>query len=306
MASGAYKLETVPCLCGRNENQLIASVDRYRLPHSTVLCLHCGLLRTAPRLTEGAYIDFYTNYYRAIYERIGHNPDDYYTFQFSRGMERFAYILRHVQPPRNGASVLEIGCGGGWNLQPFHQAGWHAAGWDFDRDYLKEGKRRGLDLREGSMDDAIAAGTKYHLIILSHVVEHLLNPVEDLWRLRSILQPAGMLFIEVPSLFAVTGDLLRYFQNAHTFSFVPETLQRVANAAGFRRIALSPVIQSLWAADARVPYPDSSQPMLVRRTLDYLWRRKTESRLYSRCRGLMRRCRELADKGVRPTRISLG
>lgn len=306
MACGEYAIENVPCLCGGGEEQLIATVDRYRLPHHTVLCLRCGLLRTNPRLSAAAYIDFYTHYYRAIYERVGHEPRSYFAGQAARGTQRAAFILRHALPPRGVVTVLEIGCGGGWNLLPFHQAGWKAVGWDFDLDYLAEGQSRGLDLRKGSMDDAIADGQKHHLIILSHVLEHFLDPIEDLRKLRSLLHPSGAVFIEVPSLFAVTGNLLRHFQNAHTLSFVPETLERVMEAAGFHRLAMSPAIQSLWTAGPPIPYPTESRPVLVRRTLDYLWRRQKGSRLYMRFRGLLRRSNELMGKMSRPCRVELG
>jgi SAM-dependent methyltransferase len=290
IVSGEYALEVAPCLCGAQEDRLVATIDRYRIPHATVLCRRCGLVRTNPRLTEAAYVDFYTHHYRDLYERANHEPVAYYAAQLVRGQERAAFILRHVRAGWDRPAVLEIGCGGGWNLLPFHAQGWGAVGWDFDDDYLAAGRAKGLDLRHGSLDDAAARGERFELIILSHVLEHLLEPAADLRKLRALLTPRGALFIEVPSLFDVSSNLLRYFQNAHTFSFVPDTLQPLMASTGFRCLAMTSRIQSLWMADEMGSAGEWRKPALAARTENFLRRRQHESKAYQRWRGLQLRC----------------
>ena len=289
IARGAYPLENVACLCGAREDRLVASVDRYRTPHSTVLCLRCGLLRTNPRWTAAAYVDFYTNHYRDLYERTDHDPAKYYAAQLKRGGERANFILQRCSPKRSQPAVLEIGCGGGWNLQPFQDRGWTAVGWDFDDDYLGAGRERGLDLRYGSLDDAVVRNERFELIILSHVLEHLLDPLADLRKLRSLLTPQGALYIEVPSLFNVSTNLLRYFQNAHTYSFVPETLESLMQRGGYRRLVMDSCIRSLWVPQdpTNVVQPVSSSN--AARTEDFLRARAREARVYQRYRGLQLR-----------------
>jgi 2-polyprenyl-3-methyl-5-hydroxy-6-metoxy-1,4-benzoquinol methylase len=287
--SGEYNLEQSSCLCGVNADELIATVDRYRIPHSTVMCSHCGLVRTSPRLSETAYADFYRHYYRAIYERVGHDPNLYFREQQCRGEQRCSFILRRTALRSGSRSVLEIGCGAGWNLVPFAQLGWRAVGWDFDREYLSKGLDWGLNMREGSLSDAVKEGEHYDLIILSHVVEHLLDPIKDLQQVRSLLRPSGVLFVEVPSLFEVTGRLLRYFQNAHTFSFVPETLAAVMRGSGFSEVGMSDVIQSVWRAGPGGAYGGRAGPKLAMRTRNFLWRREFDSQFYERYRAVKAR-----------------
>jgi len=238
LANGKYQLERVSCLCGSRDNRCIAQVDRYRIPHCTVMCKRCGLLRTDPRMTAAAYVDFYTNHYRAIYERPDHDPDRYFAQQVIRGESRARFVMHDIVQPATSASVAEIGCGAGWNLEPYRKRGWKAVGWDVDDSYLRLGKSRGLDLRHGLLPDACVGGERFHLVVLSHVLEHFLDPIADLRALKQILFPRGALFIEVPSLFAAS-QLTRYFQNAHTWSFVPQTLEATMRAAGFRRVELA-------------------------------------------------------------------
>jgi SAM-dependent methyltransferase len=52
--------EHVVCnLCGRDEGHPVAKRDKYRLPLTTVICRHCGLLYLDPRPTAATYRKFY-------------------------------------------------------------------------------------------------------------------------------------------------------------------------------------------------------------------------------------------------------
>lgn len=245
MQSGAYVTEAAPCLCGSAREELICSVDRYRLPHRTVMCADCGLVRTNPRWNVRAYEDFYARFYRAIYERPGDTADGMFARQRTNAERRAGFITRHIRAGRP-LTVLEIGCGGGWNLLPLRERGHSVSGYDFDEDYLAAGRAQGLDLRRGGLEAAIVDGRRRDLVVLSHVVEHLLDPVGELARLRPVIGQGGHLFVEVPNLFGVTRNLLRYWQGAHTYSFVPATLRALMSAAGYEEVAFDDAIASLW------------------------------------------------------------
>lgn len=328
LESGEYALERIPCLCGSDQERCIATVDRYHIPHRTVMCTRCALLRTNPRMTAAAYAHFYANHYRAIYERPGHDPARYFQEQSARGQARARFVMHDILPPGAGARVAEIGCGAGWNLMPYRALGWEAVGWDVDDAYLALGAKRGLDLRHGLLPDACASGERFHLVILSHVLEHFLDPIADLRALRGMLLPRGALFVEVPSLFAAS-QLARYFQNAHTWSFVPQTLETTMRAAGFRRVAMNGMIESLWQVDAggaagegagagagakaragaeahaRAGTPIPADPALVQRTLAFLRRRERGSALTVRIAAMQHRAWRLRDALRRHARISL-
>jgi len=298
VASGQYASEQVACLCGSNHEQMVCSVDRYRITNRTVLCVDCGLVRTSPRWNQAAYSDFYANYYRSIYERPGHSREAMFAVQSANAAERAAFI-RPFLPTDGSHSVLEIGCGGGWNLAPFRDEGHAVVGYDYDKDYLAAGQARGLDVRLGGIDEALAAGQRHQVVILSHVVEHFLQPVQELIRIRELLAPAGLMYVEVPNLFSVDRDLMRYWQSAHTYSFVPDTLRALMGQAGFREIALTPAIASLWRADLPALGPWRRDPALAARTREFLLSREhdTSGRL------LLRRLKRGWKKMVTPKRV---
>lgn len=304
LASGEYAQEFIPCLCGSSGERCIAAVDRYGIPHRTVLCTRCGLLRTNPRMTSDAYAHFYQHLYRAIYERSGHNPDAYFAMQENTGRLRAIRTLRRVEL-RAGSSVAEIGCGAGWNLIPYSTRGCRVVGWDVDDGYLALGRARGLDLRHGLLSAASSSGEQFDLVVLSHVLEHLLDPIADLNALKLLLSANGLLSIEVPSAFA-TARMERYFQNAHTWSFVPETLRAVMEHAGWECIAMNGVIESIWRPSSTVAPAIPANPALVRRTASILAARQRRRWLLDREMGLRQRFWRVRDAIMIWPRVSVG
>ena len=269
LENGRYTLESSACLCGSSEpGTVLARIDRYRLPHRSVLCHQCGLVRTDPRMTAASYADFYANHYRAIYERPGQSAESLFAHQADNARRRFLFLRRHAK--KTPESVIELGCGGGWNLLPFSGSGARVVGFDFDPEYLNAGRHRGLDLRPGGVDEASKLGIMYHAVILSHVVEHMLDPVKELQRVRTLLYPDGLLFAEVPSILKAGHPLLRYFQSAHTYSFAPESFRPLLEQAGFKLVAMNGSIASVWKPADVVSGSWSADKMLAPRVLRHL------------------------------------
>jgi SAM-dependent methyltransferase len=92
-----------------------------------------------------------------------------------------------------------------------------------------------------------APGTKANLIILSHVVEHLRQPVQALKEICAVLAPDGAVYIEVPNVPSGPQPSLPY-KLVHTIYFSGPTLLATGSAAGLRNSALieTDVIASLW------------------------------------------------------------
>jgi len=225
--SGDLKLEEGLCLCGLEDFGVLAEFDRYRIRLRTVICRRCGLIQSMPRMTEAATASFYaSDTYRILYgpELLEMTPA-IFDAKAASFAPRYDFISKVIG--REPRSVLEIGCGGGWNLWPYHELGVPSVGYDLGPTLVAYGRSRGLDLREGGIGSIDVAPTE--LIILSHVIEHFLDPVTDVARIASHLRDDGMAYIEVPNAeaFCVGG-----LQNAHNFYFSPRTLRAYLAAAG--------------------------------------------------------------------------
>lgn len=226
---GRIKFEQVPCLCSNNEFFLLASVDKYSLSQQTVMCAKCGLVQSNPRMTEEQYKVFYnSDIYRNIYRP--NDPLKKYDLCGSSGSKAIFEAICKIKKLEEINSVLEIGAGGGWNLMPFKKEGITTMGCDYSPSLVSLGKKNGLNLFQGGIDEIDGS---FDLIILNHVVEHFNNPVDDLKKIKKHLNPNGIIYISVPN---IENFGMAQIQNAHTYYFTPLTLRYFMSISGLRPI----------------------------------------------------------------------
>lgn len=222
------------CPCGAADDVAVAEVDRYGLPLTTVLCKHCGTLRTNPYMDAASLEAFYRDTYLALY---GWAPvmKDYFARQSSYG-QRVLSLYEHELPP--AANILEIGCGAGGALSVFQEQGFRVAGCDLSRDLIEFGTNNGIcDLWHGTPNDVPhqLADRRFDLIYLHHVFEHMTSPRETLDALSKLLSPTGRILVIVPDISRVdqfpipSGDILQFLHVGHKFNFTTICLDAVAS-----------------------------------------------------------------------------
>ena len=219
---------------GAEREIVVAETDRFGIPLRTVLGLETGLMRSDPYYSEAYLAQFYNQRYRDLYRPKRFSLSWFLSEQIRAGQR----ILVHVESRLPaGGNVLDIGCGMGGNLIAFRFAGHDVHGCDFGDAYAVRGRELGLNVRTGGVDAVQAAGP-FDLIILSHVLEHVTQPIELMSQVASLLKPAGVCYIEVPGLMNLqqwySGNILEYLQNAHRWHFTQATLEAVLHRAGLR------------------------------------------------------------------------
>lgn len=254
VTKGVYPLEDVVCaVCDSSKGQIISEKDRYGLKYSVKVCDDCGLVRTDPRMTQEAYNDFYNNEYRQLYVGKEVATESFFYTQTRKGKGIISLLDDQKLIARTdwkGKFVLEVGCGAGGLLHEFKKLGAEVLGTDLGESYINWGKKhKGLDLRTGFLKDMQLERTP-DLIIYSHVMEHILDPIDELQHVRLICNEDCLLYIEVPGIKAVKqnfrSDLLRFFQNAHTWHFSLSSLTNLLSRAGFSRVYGTDYVRSIW------------------------------------------------------------
>ena len=83
----------------------------------------------------------------------------------------------------------------------------------------------------------------FDLCIAVHVVDHLLHPLEDLKRIRSLVNPEGQIFIVVHNqksfLARIMGKKWPPYCLQHPQIFDPSSIAKVLTAAGFSEVSVS-------------------------------------------------------------------
>jgi len=164
---------------------------------------------------------------------------------FEKNREEAARRLANIQPYlKPEMKVLEMGSSTGFMLAAVEPHVSSVTGIEPNRIYAEYARGRGLNTLS-DLDDA--AGKTYDLVLAYYVLEHLRDPVDYLQRLHRMLNPGGVLALEVPN---VDDALVRfyqlesfdrfYWQRAHYFYYSHRTLTMVLERAGFGSITMIP------------------------------------------------------------------
>jgi 2-polyprenyl-3-methyl-5-hydroxy-6-metoxy-1,4-benzoquinol methylase len=142
----------------------------------------------------------------------------------------------------------------GGNLIAFRFAGHDVHGCDYGDAYAARGRELGLNVRTGGVE-AIQSAGPFDLIILSHVLEHVTQPIELMLQVASLLKPVGICYVEVPGLMNLqqwySGNILEYLQNAHRWHFTQATLEAVLNRAGMKSVDADQTVRCIATLDDR-------------------------------------------------------
>lgn len=138
--------------------------------------------------------------------------------------------------------VLDVGCGDGGFLNLMSKAGWSVDGLDFDAKAIESAKiQYGLQLRHGDLHGAKYPDNTFDAVTMSHVIEHVPDPVSLLAEAKRVLKPGGRLVVTTPNNRSFGHEKLqRYWVGLdvprHLNIFTLSTLRECAKCAGFEQI----------------------------------------------------------------------
>lgn len=157
---------------------------------------------------------YYAKTYFQTCSSATYAPD--YTDEETRYFHNRSLIAWHLWKRfggRDGASLIDVGCGEGFFAGWFAQKGWKVRACDFSSCGIE---RHNLDLlpcfKQGDvfkmLDDEIQSAEKYDLVNLSNVLEHVIDPIGLLGRIKNLLHEGSLLRVSVPNDFSKFQELL--------------------------------------------------------------------------------------------------
>lgn len=217
-----------------------------------VRCAQCGCGVLSPRVPEAAIGGFYGHSY-APYSGGASATSPASVGRAGTGGPLQAQLARTYPESRGEHRVLDFGCGSAAFLNSARDLGWRTIGVDFTDEGLNLARAAGHEVR--LVDDEFwdwVGEQQFDVIRLSHVIEHLYQPRQQVGELLRALKPGGVLHIITPDPLGPACQLIRnhccFFEVVHVSLIPPIAVTKLADQLGASQthIEPEPVIKDLW------------------------------------------------------------
>ena len=230
-------------ICGSN------SAFRWEIPHGVVLKCRgsdcgCEFRVSSDTLDEEGLGDEHA----AMRDE---GPMDSPEVVFGRVLPHLKLILSDRERPR----LLDFGAGAAPLFPVAERLGFDYTGVEFDAT-ARVSARATHDLDLHVHLETLSRESRFDLVVMSEVVEHLPDPVAVLSALRGHLASGGLLYLSTPNAKCLKARLQRsrwssYLKRGHLLYFDERTIKHALFAAGFRSVRRIQVY---------VPFPNHSLP----------------------------------------------
>lgn len=220
-----------------------------------VSCTNCSSIFFTPQPTSEELALFYnSNTYRKDYENSCMAGQKFAEERYDRLCKIISYSVPSLLS-KSDKQFLDIGCAVGDLLYVAQQNGWHVTGTELSPQSVEKANHRlNNKVLAGDILSLDLPDNFYDLITIYHVIEHLLDPIETLVKIRHLLKPGGIAFIETPNI-ASLGAKIRgknwshIIPPEHLIYFQPSSLRFALEKAGFQNFKVftnsPPVVDSV-------------------------------------------------------------
>ncbi len=277
-----------PVCDGQNRSSLhrqaFALDNDCRLPPSyeVVVCLKCGFVFADTSASQTDYDRFYSQ--QSKYDDIQASSGGGLSVLDRERMEGTAELVDRRLGGTQGASILESGCATGVFLDAAGRRGYifFFVLETSEIFTLIAAKRTRATTYPGSLHTLPSLNRQFDCVVLSHVLEHVLDVRSALAALPGLLGERGTIYVEVPDAMRYADHLYAPFQDfnlEHINHFSLASLSNAMGRAGFRLVASGtrvlrpsstttfPAVYGFfeWSGAAQEPTPDVDLAPAIKR-----------------------------------------
>lgn len=182
--------------------------------YDLVLCESCGFVFAQINAQQKDYDEFYekVSKYADSTTSTGSGEADW---EKKRFLDTTEVIAQHLS--NKGANILDIGCANGGQLMALREKDFvNLYGIDPSESCAIQCQQKGLAVHRGSISNHNLTTNFFDCVILSHVLEHIVDLQATIKELEKLVKENGILYIEVPDANRYKDFLFSPFQDINT------------------------------------------------------------------------------------------
>ncbi len=202
------KKDTNCLFCGNTSFRTLIATENLGI----LVCNQCKIAKThpAPELPDYEEMDFHAHTAVEDLVTIESLPKDW-----QKSIRTEVEMVKNNVPA--GSNVLEIGCGDGLLINELQKSDFNCFGIEPSHTATKRAVNKGLNVIQGYFPKT-SFDCKMDVVILTHVFEHIENPIDFIEAVKAILNPGGyMLFAQTNYL-----GLIPKLQKENWYAWVPQ------------------------------------------------------------------------------------
>ena len=216
---------------------------RFKHGHWVYKCTSCKLRYVNPQPSDASIFQLYNSDY---FQAGGFDSYGYKNYKKLLKLKRFTFTrwLCELEASAQKGRLLEIGCASGVFLEIAEKRGWEVTGVDVSRDAAEEGRRKGLNIYDGTLRENLSHLRDYDVVLMLDAFEHMRNPLECLESVYKVLRPGGIVYIITPNAGSASARILgvewpHLKPKEHLCLFTKRSMRIIIERTGFELIKIS-------------------------------------------------------------------
>jgi|GEM_PF-1550196 SAM-dependent methyltransferase len=235
------ELEHVSCnACGADDGDTFCKKERFGLPLNSVICKQCGLMYINPRPVKRMYQEFNKSDYRKAVSGTDEGITRIFRQEVVTTQRSIIPFFKKHAGFDDPQMLLDVGCSYGGIAGAFLERyrDLEACGVEpVEKNAEYATKRTRMNVTTGLFEDYVTEN-KFDIAIFAQAINHTLDPLANLKKIRSLLTDRGVLYLSIQDTVSalLNRPLERMVEVNHPYMFCRESIQYLVKKAGFEII----------------------------------------------------------------------
>ena len=226
-------------VCSQNNSLVIFTKEG----GTYVKCQNCNMVYLNPVFKDDAIIEYYQTNHTEQAELVESDTDNFYINIYNGGLDNIQKSTSNI------SNILDIGCSSGTFLDLAKKRDIQTYGVELNRAEFEFAKKKGHNVFNELLEN-ITFDTKFDAVTMWDVFEHIIDGEFYLNSMKKLLNPSGVIFLQIPSSDSLAAKILQEHCNMydgleHVNLYGVETIKKLALKCNLEVLNLKTVISEI-------------------------------------------------------------